>query len=190
MNKLPLSVALVIVCGQLLAGANGFAQGPLTPQGVPTPSMKSLDQIEARTPISSAPFTISVSGSYYLTKNLSVSSGNAISITANGVTLDLNGFTISSTAASAAGYGILLNSALRDSTILNGHIRGGVTESGGSYGGSGSGYGISYTGVAPGNTLVSTFLFRAVWPMESTSTRSIRRWWNHAPPAPGLMPRR
>src|SRR5262249_30290848 len=77
-----------------------ISQGPLTPPGAPAPTMKTLDQIEARTPISSAPFTITNSGSYYLTTNLSVSTGNAITIATNGVTLDLNGFTISSTAAS------------------------------------------------------------------------------------------
>jgi hypothetical protein len=34
-----------------------FAQGNLTPAGAPAPTMNSLDQIEARTPISFAPFT-------------------------------------------------------------------------------------------------------------------------------------
>jgi hypothetical protein len=42
--------------------------------------MKSLDQIEARTPISSAPFTISAPGSYYLTTNLTTAVSNAILI--------------------------------------------------------------------------------------------------------------
>jgi hypothetical protein len=120
-----------------------FAQGSLTPPGAPAPTMKTLAQIEPRTSISSAPFTISVPGSYYLTTNLTVSSGNAITIAANGVTLDLNGFTIASTAPSAAGYGILMNSGLSDLTIFNGHIRGGVTNNGsGIYSGSGFGYGI------------------------------------------------
>jgi hypothetical protein len=42
-----------------------LAQGSLTPPpGAPAPTMKTLDQIEARTPISSAPFTISAPGSY------------------------------------------------------------------------------------------------------------------------------
>src|SRR5260370_6407387 len=83
-----------------------FAQGNLAPPGAPAPTMKSLDQIEARTPISSAPFTISAPGSYYLTKDLSVTTGNGITISADNVTLDLNGFTISSTAASATGTAI------------------------------------------------------------------------------------
>jgi hypothetical protein len=105
-----------------------FAQGSLTPPGPPAPAMKTLVEIEPRTPISSAPFTITNSGSYYLTTNLNVSTGNGITIATNGVTLDLSGFTISSTASnSATPYGILLNSGLSDITIFNGHIRGGVT---------------------------------------------------------------
>src|ERR1017187_8409666 len=99
-----------------------FAQGSLTPPGAPTPTMKSLDQIEARTPISSVPYTISAPGSYYLTGNLAVSSGTAITITASQVTLDLNGFTLSSTEATPTGTGILLEvGGNSDITIRNGH---------------------------------------------------------------------
>jgi hypothetical protein len=135
---------------------SSFAQGSLTPPGAPAPTMKSLDQIEARTPISSAPFIITNPGSYYLTTNLTVSSGNAITIATNGVTLDLNGFTIRSTAASATGTGISLNSGLRNITLANGFIQGGVTNNGsGVYSGSGLAYGIYYSGTAPANVLVS-----------------------------------
>ena len=101
-----------------------FAQGPLTPPGAPAPTMKTLDQVEARTPISSLPFTISAAGSFYLTKNLSVTSGDAIVINANNVTLDLNGFTISSSASPAGGTAIAPGGFLTDITILNGHIVG------------------------------------------------------------------
>ena len=146
---------LPILLSSFFLHPSAFPQGSLTPPpGAPAPTMKSLDQIEARTPISSLPFPITSSGSYYLTKNLSVSSGNAITINSGGVTLDLNGFTLSSTTASAAGYGILITSGLRDITILNGHIRGSVTQSGGNYSGSGFGYGIAFTGTAPANTLI------------------------------------
>jgi hypothetical protein len=135
-----------------------LAQGSLTPSGAPAASMKSLAQIEPRTPISSAPFTISTPGAYYLTTNLTTTASNAIVMLANGVTLDLGGFTISSAVASAAngGAAILLGGGLSDITIANGHIRGGVTNnSSGVYSGPGFGYGIYYSGTAPGNVLVS-----------------------------------
>lgn len=68
------------------------AQGNLTPPGPPTPTMKSLGQIEPRTPIGALPYTISTSGSYYLTTNLTGTAG--IQIQANNVSLDLEGFTL------------------------------------------------------------------------------------------------
>jgi hypothetical protein len=136
-------------------GASVFAQGSLTPPGAPAPTMKSLDQIEARTPISSLPFTISSSGSYYLTKSLNVTTGNGITINAAQVTVDLNGFTISSTASSANGTGIALASGLADITIFNGHIKGGVAYLGGTYSGPGFANGIEYSGNAPVNVRVT-----------------------------------
>jgi hypothetical protein len=109
----------------LLASASMiFAQGSLAPPGAPAPTMKTLDQIEARAPISTLPFAISTSGSSYLTKNLGVTTGNAITISVNNVTLDLNGFTISSSASPAGGTAIAPNGSLTDITILNGHIVG------------------------------------------------------------------
>jgi len=133
-----------------------LAQGSLTPPGAPAPTMKTLQQVEPRVPISSAPFTITQPGSYYLTTNLTVSGGNAITIATNGVTLDLNGFTIASTAPSATGYGIYINSGLRNIAIQNGHIQGGVTNNGsGVFSGLGFGYGIYYSGLAPQNVRVS-----------------------------------
>jgi hypothetical protein len=136
-----------------------FAQGALTPPGAPAPTMKSLDQIEARTPITNTASlkTLSQPGSYYLTGNLTVSTGDGINITANNVTLDLNGFTIASTFASASGFGIKIASGLSDITIVNGHILGGVTNNGsGVYGGGGFNYGIYFaTGIEPQNVVVS-----------------------------------
>ncbi len=132
------------------------AQGSLAPPGAPAPAMKSLAQIEPRTPISSVPYTISMPGSYYVTTNLTVGSGDALTISASGVTLDLGGWTITSTAASAKGYGIQLSSGLHDLAIFNGHIASGVTNNGsGLYDGSGFAYGISYGGIAPVNTRVT-----------------------------------
>jgi hypothetical protein len=147
--------SLVTVCVLLISAPNVFAQGSLTPPGAPAPTMKSLDQIEARTPISSLPFTISSAGSYYLTKNLSVTTGNALTINASQVTVDLNGFTISSTASSANGTGIALASGLADIAIFNGHIKGGVAYLSGTYSGPGFANGIEYSGTAPVNVRVT-----------------------------------
>lgn len=117
--------------------------------------MKSLDQIEARTPISSAPFTINATGSYFLTGSLTVAGGDAITIAADNVSLDLNGFTITSTAASATGSGILLSGTRRNITVRNGFIASGVTDNGGVYSGSGFNSGIFYSGNLPFNVRVS-----------------------------------
>lgn len=123
------------------------AQGSLTPPGAPAPMMKSLDQIEPRTPIGSAPFTMDHPGSYYLTANLAVDSGTALSIETNGVRLDLNGFSLAS--VSTGGVAIYLANNLQDIAIVNGTIRGGVTNNGsGVYEGPGFYYGIVGSGLA------------------------------------------
>ena len=140
-------VALALLSAFSLQPSALFAQGSLTPPGAPAPTMVTLQQIEPRTPISSAPFTITTPGSYYLTTNLTVSSGDAIDINAGNVTLDLNGFTISSTAASATGYAISLGAGT-NVAIYNGQISSGVTNSAaGGFGGGGFAFGI----YSPGN---------------------------------------
>lgn len=125
--------------------STAFAQGSLTPpSGTPAPVMKSLDQIEARFPISSAPYSITNPGSYYFTTNLTVSSGDGITIFTNNVSLDMNGWTLASTAISGGGVGILIKSRTQNLTIQNGFIRGTTVVSGGSYTGGGFNYGICY----------------------------------------------
>jgi hypothetical protein len=120
--------------------------------------MLTLSQIQPRTPISSVPFTIAGPGSYYLTTNLVCTVSNAVTIGASDVSLDLSGFTISSTVATAAngGKAILLSGGLNNITIANGFIQGGVTNNGsGVYSGSGFAYGIDYSGSAPANLMLS-----------------------------------
>ena len=155
MNKI--ISAFLCLCSLFIA-SSALGQGALTPPGAPAPSMKSLDQIAPRTPISSAPFSITQPGSYYLTTNLTVSGGNsAIIISTPQVTLDLNGFTISSTSSPANGYGVEMFVPLGKGDILisNGHIVGGVTNNGSVFGGTGFGSGIDLPGSAIQNVRVT-----------------------------------
>lgn len=117
-----------------------FAQGSLTPPpGAPAPLMKSLDQIEARTPLvagqtgvsinANGTITISQPGSYYLTSNLTLSAYNVNGIvigTTSSVTLDLNGFTISNTAATSdTNAGVYISGSISQTVVIrNGHIHG------------------------------------------------------------------
>ncbi len=105
--------------------ARAWAQGSLTPPGAPGPVMKTLTQVEPRTPISSLPFSISQPGSYYVTTNLSAT-GHGITIVASGVTLDLMGFTLSGDHGSTD-YGVFIdggtNAFVRDVVVRNGIIR-------------------------------------------------------------------
>jgi len=107
---------------------------PLTGGGAPQAGMKTMHQVEPRTPlVSGAPgvtynslnggFTITASGSYYLTANLAVISGNGITINAEGVTLDLNGFNISTTASPASGMGVSVGT-YAGAYVTNGSITG------------------------------------------------------------------
>ena len=72
------------------------------------------------TKITSIPFPITQSGFYYLTGNLSCPSGSGITVTANDVTIDLMGFTLSGT---SGGTGVWLNGC-RSVEVRNGTFKG------------------------------------------------------------------
>ena len=152
----------LILLATLVLPTLAFAQGALTPPsgafsgGAPTATMKSLDQIEPRFPLtqpagSTTGLTISAPGSYYLTGNVTVTSGHGISINADNVTLDLNGFIIRSSASPATDNAVLINGtfssiAYSAITIRNGHISGtGTVDSvSGAFSGAGFSCGIYY----------------------------------------------
>ncbi len=117
-----IAVALVGVIATLAADAYG---GPLDPQAPPG-STKPL--IEPRTPISQPasaagfPIVINQPGSYYLATNITgVTLQNGISITASGVTLDLNGFQLAGVPGS--NYGIEVPGAVTNLTVRNGVVK-------------------------------------------------------------------
>lgn len=119
-----LQLTLLLLGLSALNSTTAFAQGSLTPPvGAPAPVMRSLDQIEARIPISDIPFTITNSGSYFATTNLvTASNGAGIFIATNDVTLDLNGFTLTTTHVSSGQPGIHFIAPVTNITIMNGSI--------------------------------------------------------------------
>lgn len=134
----------------LLSGSHAaHTQGSLTPPGgAPAPTMKTLDQVEVRIPLSggNTPQLITVPGSYYLTGNLVVSgTQDAITVVVGNVTLDLNGYQVFSTASPAAGTAVLIANSVRDVTVKNGQLHGtGTVSSGGTFSGGGFAYGVRY----------------------------------------------
>jgi hypothetical protein len=127
-SGLALAVLLSAISVQL---PPAFAQGSLTPPGVPAPTMKTLDQVEPRTPVDathtpaagSGEFAITNPGSYYLTTNiLGVGGKNGIEVMTNHVTIDLNGFVL--LGGGVGSTGVNIDAGANNVTVRNGTITG------------------------------------------------------------------
>jgi len=92
-QKLKIMKIMVFVMAIVLLTALPVNAGNLEPSAPPGPTMKTLDEVEPRIPISQSdfPLTITASGSYYLTENITAT-GTAITIDVNDVTIDLMGY--------------------------------------------------------------------------------------------------
>jgi|GEM_PF-3802213 len=142
------SAALLASVLTFIALTPGMAGGPLTPSGPPSDPAthgRSLTEIYdavtgGRTLLAGGTSMIVISqpGSYRLTGNITVASGNAINIISGDVQLDLNGFTLRSTAATASGRAIHIADGADNIRVRNGSIRGGYTPPGAA--GSGGGF--------------------------------------------------
>ena len=113
------AIAMSLAAGSTMAGNLNPPPGP------PAPTMKTLSEVEPRVPISALPATISQPGSYYLTRTLTASgAGDTITIQANDVTLDLNGYALDGAGVGQIGIcrcgaGSLTNWVIRNGTLRN-----------------------------------------------------------------------
>ncbi len=117
-------VACSVICVLAVLGA-ALGAGSMTPppdamsNGVPVATMKSMEDIEPRTAIESLPYTITQSGSYYLTHALEGSNG--VTIASGDVVLDLGGFSIKGLLVGGTS-GITMSNNIPGVTIKNGSV--------------------------------------------------------------------
>jgi len=113
-----------------MLGTSAFGQGTLTPpagaftNNQPKATMKTLDQLEPRTPIRKLPFKIKEPGAYYLIGTLKGTNGSpGIILEAGDVQIDLKGFSLEGT--TNAGHAITITNQVEEYhnvSIFNGAI--------------------------------------------------------------------
>ena len=115
--------ALVIYQTNVTPGFYYNQGSPGSPDWQPLSTPPTLP-CESRIPIASLPFTISASGSYYVTNHLiGTSDVSGITISTSNVTLDLNGYTLLS-GGGTLGSGIIVSATSENIHVYNGNIQG------------------------------------------------------------------
>ncbi len=104
----------------------GVFAGNLSPSAAPASTMVTLDDLQDRTPISSLPYAITSSGSYVLTASLTLAATDTygITISADEVTLDLNGYSLTGPgkAVATTAHGIISGGS-GNIAVFNGTVR-------------------------------------------------------------------
>lgn len=119
-NAIPLPANALMVYQTDNASGFYYNHGtPLAPEWIYLSSMPGDTHLEDRIPIDSLPYTISMTGSYYVTANLTGPAG--ITISTSNVTLDLNGYALIGTAGNTS-EGIKVTAALTNIVIRNGSV--------------------------------------------------------------------
>lgn len=124
--------ALVLIYAASVLIGHGALAGDLAPAGgAPAPSMKTLDEVEPRIPLTqeTAPgdaqnvFRITEPGSYYLTENLVPGFGqNGIAVAASQVSIDGNGFAMATD--TNAGSAVKIEGPFVGVSFRNANLRG------------------------------------------------------------------
>lgn len=100
------------------------ADGPPGPPGSAAATFPTLFEVEPRIPISALPCTISNAGSYYVTGDLTGNNGaHGITISANNVTLDLNGFSLIGISTAKSGIYRGESPTYNNIVVQNGTVR-------------------------------------------------------------------
>lgn len=119
-NKRAVRIASPVLVAAAVATVLWVSAGDLNP---PSGTIQPTNRVQLNEQVISLPYTITQSGSYVLTSNLTGSSGSdGIIIDADDVTLDLNGFALQGVAGSLDG--IRVAGTYRNTTIRNGTISG------------------------------------------------------------------
>lgn len=129
MNRTHAICAGAIVAGAAIVISSAPAGDLGPPNGAVSPSMKTLDEVEPRIPLGldttpgdlDSLYKITAPGSYYLTKEISVRSGDSgIEIATSDVSIDLMGFRIVGLTGSVSG--IRTTPSTYHVIVRNGHI--------------------------------------------------------------------